>query len=82
MINSGRRASEIIRRLRALSSKSQMQKVELDLNEVVADVVPLVRDEMLGKGVTLCLELAPALPAVLGDRVQLQQVIINLLVNG
>jgi signal transduction histidine kinase len=59
-----------------------MQEVELNLNEVVADVVPLVRDEMFGKGVTLRLELAPALPAVLGDRVQLQQVIINLLVNG
>jgi signal transduction histidine kinase len=82
MISNGRRASEIIRRLRALSSKSEMQKVELDLNEVVADVVPLVRDEMLGKGVMLRLELTPALPAVLGDRVQLQQVIINLLVNG
>jgi signal transduction histidine kinase len=82
MISNGRRASEIIRRLRALSSKSEMQKVELNLNEVVADVVPLVRDEMLGKGVTLRLELAPVLPAVLGDRVQLQQVVINLLVNG
>ena len=59
-----------------------MQKAELDLNEVIADVVPLVRDEMIGKRVTLRLELAPALPTLLGDRIQLQQVIINLLVNA
>jgi PAS domain S-box-containing protein len=82
MISDGRRASEIISRLRTLTMKTEMQKAELDLNEVVAEVVPLVRDEMLGKRVTLRLELAPALPAVLGDRVQLQQVIINLLVNA
>jgi PAS domain S-box-containing protein len=82
MVRDGRRASDIIQRLRTLTTKTKMQKAELDLNEVVADVVPLVRDEMLDKRVTLRLELAPALPAVLGDRVQLQQVIINLLVNG
>jgi signal transduction histidine kinase len=82
MISDGRRASDIIKRLRTLTVKAEMQKAELDLNEVIADVVPLVRDEMIGKRVMLRLELAPALPAVLGDRVQLQQVIINLLVNG
>ena len=82
VISEGRRASDIIRRLRTLTTKTEMQKAELDLNEVIADVVPLVRDEMIGKRVTLRLELAPALPAVLGDRIQLQQVIINLLVNA
>ena len=82
MIGNGRRTSEIIQHLRTLTVKAETQKADLDLNEVVADVVPLVRDEMIGKGVTLRMELAPALPAVLGDRVQLQQVIINLLVNA
>ena len=81
MVRDGRRASDIIQRLRT-DHEDRDAESELDLNEVVTDVVPLVRDEILDKRVTLHLELAPALPAVLGDRVQLQQVIINLLVNG
>ncbi|HTJ58569.1 MAG TPA: PAS domain S-box protein, partial [Devosiaceae bacterium] len=82
MISDGRRASEIIRRLRTLTKKAETQKLELNLNEIVAEVVPLVRDEVVGKHVALSVELAPDLPPVLGDKVQLQQVIINLLVNA
>ena len=82
MIRDGRRASDIIQRLRTLTAKTEMQKAALDLNDVITGVVPLVRDQILVKHVSLRLELASALPAVLGDRVQLQQVIINLVVNA
>jgi PAS domain S-box-containing protein len=82
VISNGRRASEIIQRLRALSRKTETQKVALDINEVINEVIQLVEQEVLSHRVSLRLELAPALPAVLGDRVQLQQVIINLIVNG
>ncbi len=82
MISNGRRASEIIHRLRALSRKTETQKVALNINDAISEVIPLVQQEALGHRVSLRLDLAPTLPAVLGDRVQLQQVIINLMVNG
>jgi PAS domain S-box-containing protein len=82
MISNGRRGGEIIQRLRALSKRTETQMVGLDINEAINEVIPLVRQEVLSRRVSLRMELAPALPAVLGDRVQLQQVIINLIVNG
>ena len=82
MISNGRRASEIIHRLRALSRKTETHKVAVDINDAISEVIPLVQQEVLAHRVLLRLDLAPALPAVLGDRVQLQQVIINLIVNG
>ncbi|CAH2405775.1 AAA family ATPase [Mesorhizobium escarrei] len=82
MINNGRRASEIIQRLRALSRKAETQKVALDINAVIREVIPLVHQEVLSHRVSLRLELTPTLPPLLGDRIQLQQVIINLIVNG
>ena len=82
MISNGRRASEIIHRLRALSRRTEIQKVALDINDAIREVIPLLQHEVLSHRVSLRLELALTLPAVLGDRVQLQQVIINLIVNG
>jgi NO-binding membrane sensor protein with MHYT domain len=82
MISNGKRAGEIIHRLRALSKRTETQKVALNINDAISEVIPLVQHEALKHQVSLRLELAPTLPAVLGDRVQLQQVIINLLVNG
>ena len=82
MISNGRRAGEIIHRLRALSKRTETHKAVLDINDAISEVIPLVHQEVLNHRVSLNLELAPALPAVLGDRVQLQQVIINLIVNG
>ncbi len=82
IIRGGRRASEIIHRLRALSRKTETQKAALDINDAISEVIPLVQQDVRRHRVSLRLDLAPALPAVLGDRVQLQQVIINLLVNG
>jgi two-component system, LuxR family, sensor kinase FixL len=82
MIDDGMRASEVIKRIRALSKKTELHKVRLNVNDLIDDVVRLVEREMLDQLVSLRLEVAPALPAVLGDRVQLQQVIINLVMNG
>jgi two-component system sensor kinase FixL len=82
MIVAGRRASQIIQRLRALFKKSESHKQPLDINGLIEEVIPLVRRDLANQQVSLHLELAPALPRVLGDRVQLQQLIINLVVNA
>ena len=82
VINDGYRASDVIRRVRALAKKSDMETVPLDLNQVVTEAITLVEREVIEHGVLLKTELTPALPEILGDRVQLQQVIINLVMNG
>jgi C4-dicarboxylate-specific signal transduction histidine kinase len=82
IVKDGNRAGEIIRRVRALLKKADSEKVPLDLNEVINEVATLLRREMNAKKVMLKLELAPSAPQPVADRVQLQQVIINLIVNG
>jgi PAS domain S-box-containing protein len=82
IIDDGNRASEVIRRVRALAKKTDIEKVPLDVNEVVREVIVLVRGELISHQVSLRTEFARALPMILGDRVQLQQVIINLVRNG
>ncbi len=82
IVRDGNRASEVIQRIRALAKRSEPQMVSLDINDVIREAVLLVRREVLSHGVSLRTELASALPHVLGDRVQLQQVVINLLING
>jgi PAS domain S-box-containing protein len=82
VIEDGHRASEVIRRVRALANKTDIEKVRLDVNEVVREVIALVQRELMSHQVSLQIELAPTLPAIIGDRVQLQQVIINLVING
>jgi PAS domain S-box-containing protein len=82
IIKDGRRAGEVIRRVRALSKKTDPQKASLDINDVVKEVTTLVQREVFSHRGSLRLELAPALPAVLADRIQLQQVLINLVING
>ncbi|MEH2612797.1 PAS domain-containing sensor histidine kinase [Bradyrhizobium sp. AZCC 1693] len=81
IINDGNRAGEVIQRVRALVNKTTDRKA-LHINEVVNEVLSLVQHELLSHRVALRLELAPALPPVLADRIQLQQVILNLVVNG
>jgi PAS domain S-box-containing protein len=81
IINDGNRAGEVIQRVRALVNKTIDRKA-LHINEVVNEVMSLVQHELLSHRVALRLELAPALPPVLADRIQLQQVILNLVVNG
>ena len=82
MIDSAKLAGEVIARLRALSRKSTSEKIRLDINDVVNEVLALIRREISNHQVSVQLDLASPLPPVFGDRVQLQQVIMNLLVNG
>ena len=82
IIKDGSRAGEVIQRVRGLVNKTAGQKAPLHLNEVVDEVITLVQHELFSHRVLLRLELAPALPLVLADRIQLQQVILNLIVNG
>jgi PAS domain S-box-containing protein len=81
IINDGNRAGEVIQRVRALVNKTTDRKA-LHINEVVNEVMSLVQHELFSHQVALRLELAPALPPVLADRIQLQQVILNLVING
>jgi PAS domain S-box-containing protein len=82
VINDANRASEVIRRVRALANKADVEKVSLDINTVVGEVIGLVQRELDSHRVSLRTDLAPALPVILADRVQLQQVIINLMMNA
>jgi PAS domain S-box-containing protein len=82
IVEDGNRASEVIRRVRALAKKTDIEKATLDINEVARDATTLMQRELSSHGVLLKLEFAPDLPRVFGDRVQLQQVIINLVINA
>jgi PAS domain S-box-containing protein len=82
IIKEGKRAVEVIQRVRALANKADTQKSPLDINSVINETIALVELELVKYRVSLRMELAPALPTVLADRVQLQQVIINLVMNS
>jgi len=76
------RAGEIIRRLRELLRKGHPQKLPLDVNELVRSIEPLTSLDARHNNVSLVVDLAPDLPATAGDRIQLQQVMLNLVRNG
>jgi C4-dicarboxylate-specific signal transduction histidine kinase len=82
MIGDSRRASDVIQRVRALCRKSDLQLVPLDVGELMDDSLLLVQREVRDHRVSLHQDLSSNLPLVLGDRVQLQQVIINLVLNA
>jgi C4-dicarboxylate-specific signal transduction histidine kinase len=79
---SGARAGEVIRRLRAMLKKEEAQRAPVDVNQLINDVLQLYRTDLVNRGVSVRLELDHGLPAVLGDRVQLQQVLLNLVINA
>ena len=81
-IRDGNRASDVITRLRALFGKKSATTESVDLNEATREVIALSRTDLQSTGVILRTELADDLPWVTGDRVQLQQVILNLLLNA
>ena len=81
-IRDGNRASDVITRLRAMFSKKELSLESLDLNEATREVIALSLSELQRNRVVLQSELADDLPNVTGDRIQLQQVILNLLRNG
>ncbi len=82
IIDDGQRASAIITRIRALLRNTATAKVWLDINQIVHEVVRLTQPELVRQGVTLRVEVAAALPPVWGDRVQVQQVLLNLVMNA
>jgi C4-dicarboxylate-specific signal transduction histidine kinase len=82
IINDCKRAGEIIQRVRALAKRTNTQKVALHINDVVDEVISLLQREMSDHRVSLRKELASILPMVFVDRIQLQQVIINVIINS
>src|SRR5438309_888541 len=84
IVTQDQRAGEVIHRLRLLLKKGEPQKHcdDVDLNEVVRDVLKLMRNDLINQNVTVDTDLAQNLPRVTGDRVQLQQVLLNLVLNA
>jgi C4-dicarboxylate-specific signal transduction histidine kinase len=82
IVNDARRASEIINRVRALATRTELKKAWVDINDVIRDVVTLMQTRLRESQVTVRTKLADDLPLLFGDRVQLQQVVLNLLTNA
>jgi hypothetical protein len=82
IMRDGKDAGEVVRHMRALFKKTALEKVELNINDVIDEVLRLIHKETVEKRITVETDLEKRLPPVAGDRVQLQQVIFNLLVNG
>jgi C4-dicarboxylate-specific signal transduction histidine kinase len=82
IVESGVRASEVINRIRALVKKAPPRKDRLEINEAILQVIALAKSEITNNHVSVQTQLAETLPAIQGDRVQLQQVILNLLINA
>jgi PAS domain S-box-containing protein len=82
IVKDGVRASDVIHRIRAITKKAPTRMARVDVNEAVLDVITLTRSELLRQGVSLQTQLATGLPLIEGDRIQLQQVILNLTLNA
>ncbi len=82
MVQDGRRASEIVNRVRLLFKKDTLQRESVDLNEIIREMMLILHNEATKFAVLVLTELAADLPQVMGDRVQLQQVLMNLMMNG
>ena len=82
IVQDGKRASEIVNRVRLLFKKGTLQRELVDLNEIIREMVLLLNNEATQSAVFIRTELAAALPQVVGDRVQLQQVLMNLMMNS
>jgi len=82
IVKDGTRAAEIVKRIRLLFKKSTPQRELVDVNEAVREMIVLLRSEATRYKITVRMELAEDLPRIMGDRVQLQQVLMNLIVNS
>lgn len=82
IVDEDKRAGEVIRRLRALLKKGETQFQPLDLNEIAGEVIGLTHSDAISRSILVHSELSPDLPAVRGDRIQLQQVLMNLILNA
>ena len=82
VVEDNQRAGEVIRRLRNLLRKGEVELLPLNLNQLTQEVVKLLHSDAIIRHVAIVMELDPDLPLVHGDRVQLQQVLLNLMLNG
>lgn len=82
IVRDGQRAGDVIARIRAMATKRTTEKERVDLNETIHETVVLVQGLVRRNKVALQMDLSENLPLVLGDRIQLQQVVLNLVVNG
>jgi two-component system, LuxR family, sensor kinase FixL len=82
IVTDNQRASEVIRRLRALLTKGEFQPQLLDANQLIQEVLKLMTHDLTARKVGVITQFAPDLPSIRGDRVQLQQVLINLILNA
>jgi PAS domain S-box-containing protein len=82
IVRAGRRAGDVIGRIRALVTKTPPRKDSVEINAAIREVVELTHGEAVKNGVSVRTDLAEGLPQIHGDRVQLQQVILNLIMNG
>jgi C4-dicarboxylate-specific signal transduction histidine kinase len=82
IVQDGKRASEIVKRVRQLFKKDTLHREPVDLNEIIREMMLLLRNEAIHFAVSVRVELAADLPEVMGDRVQLQQVLMNLMTNS
>jgi PAS domain S-box-containing protein len=82
IVKDGKRAGEILGRIRTLVRKAPVQKEQVDVNHAILEVVALTQGEVHRSGVTLKTQLKPGLPPITGDRIQLQQVVLNFILNA
>ena len=82
IIRDDRRANDVVRKVRALVKKEKLRDEPLDLNEVILAVIDLIRADSLLQGLSIATDLSPRLAVIRGDGIQLQQVILNLILNG
>jgi signal transduction histidine kinase len=82
IVKNGHRAGDIVKSVRALTRKSAPQMISLDINDVIREVIVLMQDEFRRHRVRVETSLSSSLDSVIGDRVQLQQVVLNLIMNG
>jgi PAS domain S-box-containing protein len=82
IVGCANRAADVIARIRALARRAPLQQEPLDINELIREVIALTRAEMDRNRVALALQLTDELPRVQGDRIQLQQVVLNLVMNA
>jgi two-component system, LuxR family, sensor kinase FixL len=82
VVDNAKRAGDVIRKLRSMLRNDRTEFIRLDANEVIQEVLQIVRSDLIERKVGVVLELATGLPRVKGDRVQLQQVLLNLMMNA
>jgi len=82
IVEQDKHAGEVIRRLRVLLKKGEVDRQPMPLSDVVRDALELMRSDLVNRGVTVTTDLPPDLPPAIGDRVQIQQVVLNLVANA